>query len=306
MHTNSPKIYFAGRSTTAANSLISETLKINPTANITFLPTPDLTSLAAYDALAEEFLKKEDKLDVLVMSAGYLTLKGREENEEGLDRQMTIKYYGRMRLLLTLLPSLRAAARERGDQGFKPSVLSILAAGRENAEATRKVIDDGNLDLNKPGTFGPGSCEKVVMTSNSLALEELSLREKNIRFAHVYPGIVVDTGIMREIPPVLRGIWNVLKPVVGAVAGANGVDVGEGMLSLLHSGGEEGGNLFLGQWDGEGKDFRKARVVGFKSQEEWDKERGELRREVWAWLGQIMGRVGSERINGLGLWSAGQ
>ncbi|KAF8426536.1 hypothetical protein EV426DRAFT_591701 [Tirmania nivea] len=305
-HTNSPTIYFTGRSTTAANSLISETLKINPTANITFIPTPDLTSLAGHDSLVDEFLKKETKLDVLVMSAGYLTLKGRDENEEGLDRKMTINYYGRMRLLLGLLPSLRAAARERGEGGFKPSVLSILAAGREGAEITRKLIDEGNLDLAKPGTFGPRNCEKVIMSSSSLALEELSLREKNMRFAHVYPGIVVDTGIMREFPPILRGVWGVFRPVVGMMVGVKGEDVGEGMFSLLHSGGKEGGNLFLGQWDGEGRDFRKAKVVGCNSQEEWEKERGSLRQEVWAWLGQVMGRVGSERINGLGLWSAEQ
>ena len=240
------------------------------------------------------------------MSAGYLTLKGRDENEEGLDRKMTINYYGRMRLLASLLPSLRASARERGEGGFKPSVLSILGAGREGAETTRKLMDEGNLDLAKPGTFGASNCEKVIMSSSSLTLEELSLREKNIRFAHVYPGIVVDTGILREIPPILRGVWSVVKPVVGMVVGAKGEDVGEGMVSLLHSGGKEGGNLFLGQWDGEGKDFRKARFAGCKSQEEWDKERANLRQGVWSWLGQVMGRVESERVNRLGLWSAEQ
>jgi len=240
------------------------------------------------------------------MSAGYLTLKGRDENEEGLDRKMTINYYGRMRLLVSLLPSLRAAARERGEGGFKPSVLSILAAGREGAEITRKLIDEGNLDLAKPGTFGASSCEKVTLSSTSLALEEFSQREKNIRFAHVYPGVVIDTGIMREVSPILRGVWSVFKPVVGMVIGAKGEDVGEGMVSLLHSGGKEGGNLFLGQWDGEGKDFRKAKFAGCKSQEDWDKERAKMRQGVWAWLGQVMGKVGSERVNGLGLWSAEQ
>ena len=235
-----------------------------------------------------------------------MTLKGRDDNEEGLDRKMTINYYGRMRLLLSLLPSLRAAARERGEGGFKPSVLSVLGAGREGAEITKALMEEGNLDLSKPGTFGPGNCEKVTLSSTSLTLEELSLREKNIRFAHVYPGLVTGTGLLREIPPILRGVWSVLGPVVGVVAGTKAEDVGEGIFSLLRSGGKEGGNLFLGQWDGEGKDFRKAKFAGCKSQEQWDKERDSLRQGVWTWLGQVMGRVKSERINGLGLWSAEQ
>ena len=77
-YTQSPRIYFAGRNEEAAARIQKETLDINPNATITFIKTPDLTSLAGHDALADEFLAKEKKLDVLVMSAGYLTMKGRD------------------------------------------------------------------------------------------------------------------------------------------------------------------------------------------------------------------------------------
>ncbi|KAF8439560.1 hypothetical protein BDZ91DRAFT_703280 [Kalaharituber pfeilii] len=308
-YTNSPRIYFVGRNKTAAERVQNETLAINPSATVTFIPTQDLTSLAATDEVAEQFLKHEKKLDVLVMSSGYLTMAGRDENAEGLDRKMTINYYGRMRLLGHLLPTLRSAATNNSSSSssssssaFPPHVISIFGTGSENADTIREQLKKNNLDLSAPDTFTLRNCTAVTVTGNSLALEQFAIDNPNVTFAHVSPGFVSDTGMMRDMPAWARGTYKIAKPLMGLL-GNKATDVGEGIAWLAFGGrARRDGNLYLGDWKGERIDFREAKRAGCRDQKEWDKEREGLRRGMWKQLGEVMGKVKSEGLRGV--WDA--
>jgi hypothetical protein len=46
----------------------------------------------------------EPKINALFLTAGFMTLTGRNETDEGLDRKMCVNYYSRMRWVVNLIP----------------------------------------------------------------------------------------------------------------------------------------------------------------------------------------------------------
>jgi hypothetical protein len=62
-------------------------------------------------------------VDLLVLSAGYLSAAGRTPTSEALDHLTSIRYYARMLFTTSLLPLLRKAEN--------PRVISVLAGGKE-------------------------------------------------------------------------------------------------------------------------------------------------------------------------------
>ncbi|KAI5800423.1 hypothetical protein DFH27DRAFT_482806 [Peziza echinospora] len=294
--TTSPKIYLVGRNADAASRITQETLALNPSATVTFLPVTDLGTLASVDPIVQHITTHEQKLDVLVMSPGYLTMRGREPTSEGLDRKMVVNYYGRMKFIVDLLPLLRRSA----STGFVPQVVSVFGTGRENVAALRGFIKAGNLDLDKPGTYSPLTCESVTVASTSLAFEHLSLTSApDVKFRHVQPGMVADTGMARELPLWAKGGIHLFAPVIGLFVGSEkGVNVGAGIASLMFQGqGKEGGEkggVFLGSWKGKPTDWRDAKDgnAGSKDQAKWDAERAGLRTTIWEFLQGILERSG--------------
>jgi NADP-dependent 3-hydroxy acid dehydrogenase YdfG len=75
-HAHSPKIYIVGRSKTAAAPLLDELAGSNPQATFVFLET-EISLIKKVDEVCEEIKSKEEKLDILFMSPGYLSFDGR-------------------------------------------------------------------------------------------------------------------------------------------------------------------------------------------------------------------------------------
>ena len=109
------------RSQDAANRIISEIKTIQPDTVTTFI-RKDLTLLKNVDEVCDEIKAKEKNLNLLFMSQGTMSVKGRDgkplypmpsitfqgpqhhsltssftETSEGLDRKLTTNYYSRMR-----------------------------------------------------------------------------------------------------------------------------------------------------------------------------------------------------------------
>jgi hypothetical protein len=99
----------------------------------------DATLMKNVQATTTELLSRLPKINFLVQSPGYLTLRGRDETEEGLDRKMALNYYARWKFTNDLMPLLRKAR----DSGEDAKVFSVLAAGK-GAE-----IDLDDLGLKK-------------------------------------------------------------------------------------------------------------------------------------------------------------
>lgn len=70
---NSPKIYIAGRSKSAATPLLKELESLNPTGTYIFQET-EISLLKNADEVCEEIKTKEEKVDLLFMSPAYITL----------------------------------------------------------------------------------------------------------------------------------------------------------------------------------------------------------------------------------------
>lgn len=73
----------------------------------------------------QSLLGRLPKLNYLVLTPGFLTLKGRDETSEGMDKKLALNYYARWKFVQDLMPLLEKAKA----QGEDARVLTVLAAG---------------------------------------------------------------------------------------------------------------------------------------------------------------------------------
>lgn len=133
------------------------------------------------------------------MTPGYLTLKGRDETTEGLDRKFVLHYYARMRFISNLLPSLTAAAQDSSVAANARlsrvvSVLDPMVAVRAGASGTLNYSD-----LSLKDTFSLQTCGAHASLMGNFFLESMAQRHPLTSFVHAYPSGVA-TGALREIP----------------------------------------------------------------------------------------------------------
>lgn len=76
-HTLAPRVYLVGRNETQASRIISELRALNPEGQISFVKS-DVSLLRNVDAVCDEIKAKEEKVNLLVLSQGVLTTKGRD------------------------------------------------------------------------------------------------------------------------------------------------------------------------------------------------------------------------------------
>lgn len=196
-----------------------------------------------------------------------------------------------MRFINNLLPTLKSTA---SSSAFKPQILSVLAAGRENAGIIRSLISKDDLCLKKPENYSLRNAEAMACTSNSLSLEELALQNPDLNFAHIIPGVVM-TGLARELPLLVRGLVVLLRPIIYPFSDKV-EDVGEGCLYLMTRTQSEvvekqvdgavtqNGNLYLGYWNGDDK-------VDWRKKPDSEAERKELRDDVTRIVGEMFVEV---------------
>lgn len=86
----------------------------------------DVSLMKNVQAATQHILLRYPKINYLVMSPGLMTLAGRDETTEGIDKKLAVHYYARWKFLNDLLPAAKKA-RDDGGQGV---VMSVLAAGK--------------------------------------------------------------------------------------------------------------------------------------------------------------------------------
>ncbi|KAK4694108.1 hypothetical protein P7C71_g3416, partial [Lecanoromycetidae sp. Uapishka_2] len=210
-----PRVYVVGRSQDAANRILSELKAMQPETETNFI-RKDLTLLKNVDEVCEEIKAKESKLNLLFMTPGTMSLKGRDgnlladnyllmlipflETAEGLDRKLTTNYYARIRFTQQLLPLLQLASPKLS------RVVSVLAPGEESR--TNFHIDD--LDLKKNFSLRTAACHAITMTDFSF--EEMAKQNPSISFVHTYPGMV-KTGFTKDAGFALKMALNLAVTV---------------------------------------------------------------------------------------------
>ncbi|KAL4988791.1 hypothetical protein BDW68DRAFT_196503 [Aspergillus falconensis] len=214
-HTVSPKIYLIGRNKPAAESAIKSIKALNPSAEPVFLQS-DISLLKNVDRACEHITAREKYVNILFMTPGYMTLKGRDETGEGLDRKFALHYYARMRFVNRLLPLLTSAAnlpssgsgpRHGPGLGSEEPRLGLSLARVISVldphvpfrpfGLGQAILDYEDLSLKH--SFSLKKCGHHASLMNNFYLEGTALRHRDISFVHAYPS-GVDTGILRGLP----------------------------------------------------------------------------------------------------------
>lgn len=220
------------------------------------------------DIVCAELSRREKKINQLFLTAGYLTLRGRNETIEGLDRKMAVNYYARIRFILNLMPLLTVAS----EANELSRVITVLAAGSEGDIR----LDDLDLQHN----FTLHACLAHCVVLSDFMIEEFAKRHPGTAFSHSYPG-TVKTGIATELSgPVrlaVKVLYSVLTPwilnvkesgerhffqMTNACYPAANVDtlktnprpalpIPEGISVMRGSDGRLGSGAYLLDWDGK-------------------------------------------------------
>ncbi|KAF2651671.1 NAD(P)-binding protein [Lophiostoma macrostomum CBS 122681] len=192
----SPTIFIVGRSQKTLNNLLGSVTELNSSAKLVPIYAPDLTLISDAQKAAEEIAQKASKIDMLIMSPGYVSFQ-RVESPEGLDRVQAIRYYSRMRFLLTLRPLLLKAPA--------PRVINVLGAGTEG----ELWPEDWTLKEH----YSIGNAAGAAGSMTTLFFEEFAKQQGNEKIAigYTFPGIVGGTGLTLEGLP----WW--LSPILGWV-----------------------------------------------------------------------------------------
>ncbi|KAG6827353.1 hypothetical protein H0H93_015673 [Arthromyces matolae] len=136
----------------------------------------DVTLMKNVESVTKDLVARLPKINFLVMSPGYMTMRGRDESEEGIDRKLAVHYYSRWKFINDLLPSLRRA-QEAGEDS---KVMSVLATGKGGE------IDIEDLGLKK--SFSPANAAAAAPTYNDLMIQVRSTRFQSVLitlFIHV-------------------------------------------------------------------------------------------------------------------------
>ncbi|KAH0372519.1 NAD(P)-binding protein, partial [Aureobasidium melanogenum] len=191
LNSNAPKAYIVGRSESNARPLLKELHHMNPLGSFNFIEA-DVSLISNVDKACESIKQQEKALDLLFMTPGGLSLVGRRETCEGIDKLFALRYYARMRFAQNLLPLLEAAEQPG-------RVVSVLGGGFEG----NINVDDLDLKHN----YNIVSCAMHSVTMTSLAMEHLAASHC-ASFVHVYPGLVGTNIYTNSFPPPLAAVYN--------------------------------------------------------------------------------------------------
>lgn len=201
----SVRIYLVGRKSSEERSLAfaQELRTTNPKAEVIWTEG-DISLLAETRRVCEVIKRKEARVDLLFLTAGYAPFGPRVETAERVEVAQSLEYYSRVLFILHLLPVLVAADA--------PRVVSVLAGGLE-----RTTVDLEDLDLKKPGNFGGVKAQMQYTAMNTMALENLASENPSVTFIHSWPGWVNTGNVRRGRDPnsILAWlIWMLLEPLI--------------------------------------------------------------------------------------------
>jgi NAD(P)-dependent dehydrogenase (short-subunit alcohol dehydrogenase family) len=91
---NAPHIIIIGRNRQGADAVIEELKKVNAAGKYEFVQG-DLSLMKGARTVATEVLQKTDKINFLCMNPGILSMKVKDNTEEGIDRKMALHFYSR-------------------------------------------------------------------------------------------------------------------------------------------------------------------------------------------------------------------
>nr|POE87553.1 oxidoreductase andh [Quercus suber] len=179
--TRKPKAYIVGRNAQRGQEVVNTLQNINPQGQA-IMVQEDISLLRNVDTMCAMLKQREPKIHYLILTTGRMTINGRDETAEGLDKRMVVNYYARIRCILNLMPLLTAASEAKE----LSRVITVLGAGSEGE------TDFDDLDLQNHFTIHACLAHCVMM--KDFMIEELAYRYPQTAFSHSFPGSI-KTGI---------------------------------------------------------------------------------------------------------------
>jgi NAD(P)-dependent dehydrogenase (short-subunit alcohol dehydrogenase family) len=176
------KIYMACRSLDSANQAREEIVRETGNQNV-FVMHLDLADMSSVKSFADEFKRRENKLDVLINNAGLWT-KTKKLSDLGVEYTLTVNVLGHQLLTHLILDELKNAAPSR-----IITVASHFAGGLD--------IDD--INFNKR-TYKETLAYKQTKQANRMLSRQWARRLDNydISVYSMTPGFVPSTELFRE------------------------------------------------------------------------------------------------------------
>ncbi|KAK2027554.1 short-chain dehydrogenase [Colletotrichum zoysiae] len=143
LYCKNAKVYLAARSETRTMAVINELKELYPqsTGHCEYLFL-DLNDLSTIKQSAQEFLRKEDRLDVLWNNAGVMTPPQGSKTAQGFELQLGVNVLGPFLFTRFLRPALSAAARAAP----RDSVRVVWLSSGMAAMAPSPPIDFDNMN----------------------------------------------------------------------------------------------------------------------------------------------------------------
>ena len=170
----------ASRTESKATVSIEAIHKINPGANITFLPL-DLSSFASILAAANTFKAQSQRLDILMLNAGVMALPP-GTTQEGFEIQLGTNHLGHFLLVKLLTPTLQSTAKLPN-----ADVRVVTLTSEAHNMARTKSALTSQKELEAGGAWARYAYSKLA---NVLFAKELARRHPEILSVSVHPGLV--------------------------------------------------------------------------------------------------------------------
>jgi hypothetical protein len=125
-------------------------------------------------------------------------------SSEGLDSQMSLLYYSRIRFIQNFTSLLLASASTA-------HVISVFAGNMEDSVKPGEFP----IDTPAPEIYGVTSVRKHTTFMKTFLFEELAEKHAGkISFVHIYPGLVDGPVFYSDVNPLwFRLVWRLLKPL---------------------------------------------------------------------------------------------
>ncbi|KAJ5587173.1 uncharacterized protein N7459_002938 [Penicillium hispanicum] len=226
------KIFLGARSEAKATDAIKDIKSSTSTdVEITWLPL-ELTSNKSIQNAARQFHLQADRLDMLILNAGVMSLPP-GETDMGHEIQFGTNHTGHFLLTKLLLPALLRTA-EQPDSDVR--VVSLSSIGHTLAPCFDTILDQDKLKkVNTNTRYGASKAANILFAA------ELSRRYPSIMSVSVHPGIIM-TGLydalhqrsaLTKLGSRVLGLFGSSLPegaynAVWAAAGAKRLDLANG------------------------------------------------------------------------------
>ncbi|KAF2485947.1 hypothetical protein BDY17DRAFT_320783 [Neohortaea acidophila] len=178
------RVYILGRNKTSADEVLASCRRLCPHGKFTFVQARNLALLEDVDATCAEIIRLErqedhPRIDLLVQTQAQIHFGARRDTPEGLDQQLSLLYYSRIRFITQLMQLLEASTVPSGAR-----VVSIDAAGAES------ILLRDDLSLRDPQHYSIMNAKSHAAYMTTMAFEHLASQHRRVGLVYMYPGLV--------------------------------------------------------------------------------------------------------------------